>query len=170
MSSGFMVVYNYKGYELPAGNRTVYPVRELAEKFARNYASRPWCNHPLYIVEQEYVGEPLELCRIYKGKTVYNKSYDFGIDCMEIGDYVEDEVVDNYMNCLPPVCYTKECSQVGEPCIARFDEEKEKYRNTYETFKYVSDGVWEYCGDCFMGETVKRGKTYAEMAEVEENK
>lgn len=165
MSKGYMVVYNYKGYEIPAGNMVVYPTRELAEKFARNYASRPWFNHPLYIVDREYKGEPLEPCRIYKGKTVYNESYNFGIDCMEIGDYVEEEVVDNYMNCLLPACYKKECSQLGEPNMQRFDEEKGKYRNTYETFKYVSDGVWEYCGDCFRCENVKRGKTYEEMEE-----
>lgn len=155
--TGYKVVYNYNGYELSAGNPIVFPKKELAEKYLRNYASRSWFNHELYIVESEYNGDELKPCREFNGKPVYNESWNYGIDAMEIGDYVEEDVVDNYMNCLPPVSYRMDCAQIGEPSTQRFDDITGKWRSTYETFKQVAENTWEYCGDCFRGENVRRG-------------
>ena len=160
MSKGYMVVYKHNGYELSAGNPVVFPVRELAEKYLRNYASRPWFHDELYIVEREYQGKELKPCRTYNGRQVLNEDWNFGIGTMEIGDYVEEEVVNDYIYCMPPACMRSDCSQLGEPETERYDEVSGKWRNTYETFKYVTDNVWEYCGDCFKGENVKRGKEH----------
>jgi hypothetical protein len=49
-----------------------------------------------------------------------------------------------------------DCCQLGEPHDSRVDENG-KGHNTYETFKRIADGIWEYCGDCFRGENVQRG-------------
>ena len=158
MRIGYMVVYNYNGHELSAGNPVVFPAREIAEKYLRNYSKKPWFHHDLYIIECEYKGEELEPCRMYNGRPVYNETWNFGIGAMEIGDYVNEDVVDNYMNCLSPACYGSDCSQLGEPSTERYDEKTGKWRSTYETFKKIADNTWEYCGDCFRGENVKRGE------------
>ncbi|MCI8403382.1 MAG: hypothetical protein HFE49_00605 [Clostridia bacterium] len=97
---------------------------------------------------------------IYEGKHVYTQET-FDIRTAKIGDYVEQAIVDDFMDILPPACMTSKCAQVGEPITERYDENKGKYRMTYTTFSRVSYGaesVWKYCGDCFIGETTQRGK------------
>lgn len=77
------------------------------------------------------------------------------------GDFVTQAVVDDAMDCLPPVCMRSGCSQMGEPYSNKYDEWNGKWRNTYATFRKVAgewpNGVWEYCGHCFCGETEERG-------------
>ena len=95
----------------------------------------------------------------YNGKEVFTQET-FSYAKVQIGDYVSQEVVDDAMDILPPVCMSSACSQVGEPHSTRLGPNTGKYRNTYETFKRVTegqDGIWQYCGDCFAGETTKRG-------------
>ena len=95
----------------------------------------------------------------YHDKQVYTPD-DFRYSEARIGDYVSQEVVDDAMNCLPPACMTSACAQMGEPYSTRLDPETETYRNTYATFRRVTgnrDGIWQYCGHCFHGETVERG-------------
>lgn len=94
------------------------------------------------------------------GKRVFTQD-DFDYSEAKIGDYVEQAIVDDAMNCLPPVCMSSACSQIGEPYSHREDPDTGKWRATYATFKRVTsgmDGIWEYCGHCFNGETVERGK------------
>ena len=96
----------------------------------------------------------------YDGKPVLSQD-DFTYDTAQIGDYVEQAVVDDAMDCLPPACMGPRCSQMGEPCSQRKDPRTGKWRMTYHTFKWVSasgpDEVWQYCGRCFCGENVERG-------------
>lgn len=158
MKTGYMVVYKHNGHELSAGNPTVFPVKELAEKYLRNYAKYPWFDKELYITEREYKGKELEPCGEYNGKQVYNNSWYFGINALEVGDYVEEDIVDDLMDCLPPACMRRDCSQIGEPSTQRYDDKIGKWKSTFATFKKVSEGVWEYCGDCFRGENIMRGK------------
>lgn len=98
---------------------------------------------------------------MYQGKRVWTQE-DFDYDKVQIGDYVEQAVVDNAMDCLPPACMRSDCSQMGEPYSHRKDPETGKLRATYATFKRVAgewpDGIWQYCGHCFCGENVERGK------------
>ena len=68
----------------------------------------------------------------YQGKEVFT-SDDFDYAAAKPGDYVEEAVVDAAMNCLPPICMSSACAQMGD------------------------SGIWEYCGHCFSGETVERG-------------
>lgn len=84
------------------------------------------------------------------------------------GDFVTQAVVDNAMDCLPPVCMSARCSQMGEPYSSKLDEKTGEWRSVYATFRKVGgewpNGIWEYCGHCFRGETVERGK---EMAHIQ---
>lgn len=97
----------------------------------------------------------------FNGKPVWTED-DFTYDAVKIGDYVEQAVVDEAMDCLPPACMRSDCSQLGEPYSHMIDERSGKVRATYETFKKVGgewpNGIWEYCGRCFRGENVEREK------------
>lgn len=57
---------------------------------------------------------------------------------------------------------TARCAQMGEPYSHREDPETGRLRPTYYTFKRVAgewpNGIWQFCGCCFQGETVPRGK------------
>lgn len=156
---GYEVVYDHAGYALSAGNHMIFPELEVAEKYMKNYQRKPWFDRDLYIRETVYEGKALKDCREYNGKKVYNKSWYYGTDALMIGDLVEEDIVDDLIDCLPPACMRKSCTQLGEPSNTRIDDAVGKERYTYETFKYVTDGIWEYCGDCFRGENVQRGKS-----------
>lgn len=97
----------------------------------------------------------------YNGKEVISIDK-FSYDTAKTGDYVEQEVVDEAMDMLPPACMSANCFQLGEPYSHREDPDTGKWRATYATFKKVAgeypNGIWEYCGHCFRGETIERGK------------
>ena len=50
----------------------------------------------------------------YQGKEVFT-SDDFDYAAAKPGDYVEEAVVDAAMNCLPPICMSSACAQMGDP-------------------------------------------------------
>ena len=154
---GYKVVYYHNGYTMSAGNPQTFPTRKAAEIYKKHYESYPWFNHELFIEETEYEGVPLSESRIYKGKEVIDQEHYFGLDCCEIGDYFTEEMVNEFMDTLPPACMRSDCSQIGEPITARFNANGELL-NTYSTFKKIDTDIWEYCGDCFKGENVKRGE------------
>ena len=97
---------------------------------------------------------------MFNGKNVLPPD-DFAFSSAQTGDYVEQAMVDDAMDCLPPACMGPRCSQMGEPCDERVDPASGKWRKTYHTFKKVGgswpDEVWQYCGRCFQGENVERG-------------
>ena len=80
----------------------------------------------------------------------------------KVGDLVTAEVVSNAMDALPPACMRRDCAQLGEPYSHKIDPDTGKWRATYATFKCregdFSHGIWEYCGNCFRGETAERGQ------------
>lgn len=97
----------------------------------------------------------------YNGKPIFTQE-NFDYSKAEIGDYVEQAVVDDAMDCLPPASMSARCAQMGEPYSHREDPETGRFRPTYYTFKRVAgtwpNGIWQFCGCCFQGETVPRGK------------
>ena len=97
----------------------------------------------------------------YNGKEVFTRET-FSYEKVNIGDYVDAGVVMDAMELLPPATMSVLCAQVGEPYSHKQDPDTGKWRATYSTFKCVkggwNDGVWEYCGNCFAGETEERGK------------
>lgn len=81
----------------------------------------------------------------------------FSFSTVQIGDYVAQDVVDWFMDMLPPACMTAQCSQIGE-ASDHVPDKNGRWRATYETFKHVAGprwrGIWMYCGQCFRGESV----------------
>ena len=83
----------------------------------------------------------------YNGKEVFTQET-FSYNKAKIGDYVSQGVVDDATDCLPHVCMSSACSQVGEPHSTRLDPDMGRYRNTYATFKRITegqDGIWQSC-------------------------
>ena len=74
------------------------------------------------------------------------------------GDYVEEAIVDAFINCVPPACMRSSCMQCGEAFSHREDPNTGKWKPTYATFSKVENGIYEYRGNCFIGENVERGK------------
>lgn len=155
------VYYNHNKYELSCGNPIVFFDREIAEKVAARWKKRPWNNgEKAYVVEVTYEGKRPEPCREYEGKRVYNRDWWF-YDAATVGDLVDETVVDDAINALPPTCMRSNCMQMGEPSNYRVDENG-NLKATYETFKLigydvVGKSVWMYCGDCFRGENIQHG-------------
>lgn len=120
--------------------------------------SVPGCETPASGTSESGGGLPASK-RYHNGKEVYTQAT-FSYSMAKVGDYVEEAVVDDAMDCLPPACMSRHCAQMGEPYSHREDPETGMWRATYATFKACVDapGIWEYCGHCFRGETVERGK------------
>lgn len=156
VTEGYEVVYDHKGITLHAGNPVVFPSKELAETYKENYVRFPWWSNELYI-KGSSVALELEECRTHEGKTVYNRDWYFGPDSLKIGSLVEQNVVDDLVNCLPPACMRNDCTQHGEAFTHMNDLESNKCRPVYATFKCVAENIWEFCGYCFRGENVQRG-------------
>lgn len=78
---------------------------------------------------------------------------DFGDYCFP-GDVVDSEMVDYFVNCLPPITLRSTCTQGGEPHGTEVDEHG-AYKETYITF-HREDGKWIFDGYCFAGENVNR--------------
>lgn len=157
IEKGYEVVYDHKGFTLHAGNPIVFPSKELAEAYKENYDARPWVDKKLYIRPAHFGGGELKECREFEGKSVYNADWYFGTDALKIGSYVEQEIVDMLINCLPPACLRSDCTQLGEAADHKVDEDG-MCRAVYGTFKKVAEDIWEYCGNCFRGENVPSGK------------
>lgn len=68
------------------------------------------------------------------------------------GDLVDEEIVEEFVNCLPPTTLRGDLVQAGEPYSHQYDPEADRWRATYTTFAKV-DGEWTYCGKCFVGKT-----------------
>lgn len=81
---------------------------------------------------------------------------DFDFGTIHIGDLVSEEVVDYFMDELPPVTLRADCCQMGEPYAHRDDPETGRWRPTFATFKRVSPGEFTFCGYCFAGENEER--------------
>lgn len=90
-------------------------------------------------------------------KIIYTED-NFSFDAIQVGDLVEQAVVDGFMNMLPPVSMRYDCAQIGEPYSHKLDTRSGKYRPTFQTFRCIGNRTWMYCGACFCGENVERGE------------
>lgn len=73
------------------------------------------------------------------------------------GDVVEEAIVEEFRNIIPPVNNGRRVMQCGEPYEHRYDPERDRWRATYTTFK-LEAGYWFYCGHCFLGKTIEPEK------------
>lgn len=129
---------------------------KYAEKSMRFSAITLYLKDILYIREQELNKEIKTEAgwNRYAAGLEFQSSFD---DYVKVGDKVDEMFVDYFMDLLPPVCMRNDCSQIGEPHSQRIDDVTGKCQCTFGTFKKISDGVWEFCGNCFLGENKERG-------------
>ena len=78
-----------------------------------------------------------------------------------VGCEVDEALVDEQLNCVPPRSHKAGYIQVGEPYTDALDtrNNEKRYRPTYTTFhKKTKDGrtFWIYAGHCFAGDDVNR--------------
>lgn len=66
-------------------------------------------------------------------------------DYLKVGDYVDQEMADYFVNELPPATFSALLIQMGEP-YSHING-----RATYPTLKKTSEG-WQYIGHCFRGQ------------------
>ena len=99
VKKGYEVVYNHRGYTISVGNPVVFPERILAEKYMEHHKNNVYRDHDLYIRETIFEGRALATCREYDGKQVYNKDWYYGTDALKVGDLVEQEIVNDLMDC-----------------------------------------------------------------------
>ncbi|MGN0485554.1 MAG: hypothetical protein ACI4HI_18600 [Lachnospiraceae bacterium] len=146
----YRVVYNYNGYTIEAGQNGWIPSREIAERvLEKKRKSSILRDQHLYLEERENPdAESRTKCRNCNGKEVINHEWLY-CDALNVGDYVEAEVVSNFMDCLIPACMRSDCSQIGSPHSMRIDEDG-KTKSTFLTFKRVDKDTWEYCGENYM--------------------
>lgn len=64
------------------------------------------------------------------------------------GDEVDEDIVDYFINIVPPITLRSSCTQIGEANSTKLDSNG-RYRNTYSTFHRIENGHWIYDGDCF---------------------
>lgn len=75
-------------------------------------------------------------------------------DYLNKGDIVSEDIVDYFLDLLPPRAMGKNYLQVGEPYKHVFDIDG-RFRPTFMTFTRGENG-WRYAGNCFDYETIDR--------------
>lgn len=79
------------------------------------------------------------------------------------GDLVGEDIVDYFVNVVPPVTLRYDCIQAGEEHSTERGDDG-KYRATYTTFHRTGDGRCCFDGYCFKGENRNRvEKTYSQQ-------
>lgn len=71
------------------------------------------------------------------------------------GDEVDETIVDNFVNEVPPVTLGLSCTQIGEAYSMEPDKDG-RYRTTYMTFHSIGNKRWIYDGLCFKDSTENR--------------
>lgn len=89
-------------------------------------------------------------------------------DFLSIGDEVDDDMVDYFINVVPPLVHFKSLVQVSEPFSSEKAEDG-KYRNTFITFHREHDGHWHFAGACFAYESVNRADYKSHLDRVLES-
>lgn len=92
----------------------------------------------------------------------YGSGLNFDDYCFP-GDTVGEDVVDYFVNVVPPVTLRGDCVQAGEEHSTECGDDG-KYRATYTTFHRTGDGRYFFDGYCFKGENQNRvEKTYSQQ-------
>lgn len=76
-------------------------------------------------------------------------------DYAQPGDTVSQDIVDHFVNSVPPILMRASCTQAGEAYSFAHDD-NDRCRNTYTTFHRVGEGLWVFDGYCFKGENENR--------------
>lgn len=97
----------------------------------------------------------------YNGKPIFTQE-NFDYSKAEIGDYVEQAVVDDAMDCLPPASMSAGALRwVSRTPTGRTRRPGDSVPPTTRSSVWPErgpNGIWQFCGCCFQGETVPRGR------------
>lgn len=77
-------------------------------------------------------------------------------DYCKPGGTVDEEMVDYFVNSVPPVTLRSDCTQAGEAYNTEQDPNTGSFRSTYTTFSRLSPSLWRFDGYCFKGQTNNR--------------
>ena len=148
----------------PEEKRTRENLRRHIQKELEMRKTDMWQNFTLFADEMLKAINGNDEQMYFRGKEIYTVNT-FNINKAEIGDFVDEQVVNLLMDSLPPRIFLPYLKQMGEPVDHRKDVKTGEIKPTYQTFFYVANlidkngtRVWKYCGDCFAGEWVPRGE------------
>ncbi len=152
----FALFYSHAGRDIPVGSEGWVPTRRIANKLMEYYESRPLFKEDrIFMKSRERQREYEPVKQRFNNKPVYNSDYCYW-NALRAGDYVAEEVADDFLNCMSAASDRANCLQLGEPADTRIDENGNA-RNVFLTLKKIEHGIWQYCGKCFRGENVERG-------------
>lgn len=84
------------------------------------------------------------------------------------GDIVDEEMVEYFVNNVPPLLLLPSCTQIGESFSIELDA-KGNYMPTYGTFHDLGGGRWQFDGYCFYKENKNRHNSCTDLeARIEE--
>lgn len=87
----------------------------------------------------------------YLSKKEYDDAYQSFSSLVRVGDMVEEQIVEEFRDCLPPVAYNGRYLQCGEAYTHKFNYKTKKYEPAFMTFA-KDVGVWVYKRICFYKE------------------
>lgn len=108
--------------------------------------------------------------KLIKPKTMedWNKSKEnYFNDFCKPGDIVSRDIVDYFINSLPPVTFRENFVQAGEPYSHRIDPEDKICKATYITFEKGKEN-WIYKGNCFKNKNYDMTYDAEEKEETED--
>lgn len=73
-----------------------------------------------------------------------------------VGDIVDEELVEYFINTMPPAAHTSTLIQIGEP------NDHVNGKAVYPTLKLTSKG-WIYAGNCYRGNNINMAITIKEI-------
>lgn len=149
---GYQAVFNNGDDILPAGSPRIFHDREMAECAANDYNTQPWRSpndNKAYVISAIYEGKAPRPCREVDGKRILNA--DYWTYERPVGSLVEEKIVMDLADCVPPTTFSNWLIQSGEP----HDHKEEG--PTFATFLKVGKDIWEWRGYCFKGKTEESG-------------
>jgi len=152
----FKVFYKYKDFELSASQNEFLSI-EAAELFKKRYQATHK-DDILFIKKvdswyftPEHPERQPEQNTEKDGKTIFSQDF-FTYDSARVGDFVKMDVVENLINCVPPLYFYK-IFQTSEP----YGYTKEG--TIYLTFKEENSN-YIFCGACLEGKTENKSEFY----------
>lgn len=108
----------------------------------------------------EYLQKQREIIRDGYPVKTYKGWMESGLPYFEYyckpGDEVDEDIVNHFVNSVPPVLLRSSCTQAGEAFSSEPDDGTGRRRTTYTTFHREEGGRWIFDGYCFYGENRNR--------------
>lgn len=96
----------------------------------------------------------------------YKSGLNFDDYCFP-GDIVSPDIVDEFVNCVPPVLVRSDCTQAGEEHSSEPDGSG-AYRPIFTTFHRIGGGLWKFDGYWCYNENRNRVEKIFQQRKIEE--